>query len=113
MKFTDVAKEFAEYKATIQFELQIHASAGITYTNNILHAMLTDMIKLSKNIAKLMDSIFKQMRSPEEHEVVSLVSSRGVSVEKALENNKLLEQMLAVGKSKDRNAKVMSKKTRQ
>ncbi|KAM5536716.1 hypothetical protein V8D89_009643 [Ganoderma adspersum] len=88
----------------IQFQLQIHASVGIATANLTLTAMSKDMDKLVENIGRLMKEVFERMRSPEEREVASLVSSRGLDAQRALENPKLLEQMIAIGKSKEEKA---------
>ena len=100
-KFTDVAQQFADHKTAIQFDLQIHASVGITTANIALSAVSTDMSKLTENVGKLMEVVFERMRSPEEREVASLVAAQPGGVEAALKNDALLEQVLAAQKSKD------------
>ena len=100
-KFTDVAQQFADHKTAIQFDLQIHASVGITTANVTLSAVSTDMSKLTENVGKLMEVVFERMRSPEEREVASLVAAQPGGVEAALKNDALLEQVLAAQKSKD------------
>ncbi|KAI1783133.1 hypothetical protein LXA43DRAFT_1087143 [Ganoderma leucocontextum] len=100
-KFTDVAQQFADHKAAIQFDLQIHASVGITTANVTLDAMSTDVGRLTENVGKLMEVVFERMRSPEEREVASLVASQPGGVEAALKDDVLLEQVLAAQRSKD------------
>ncbi len=100
-KFTDVAQQFSDHKTAIQFDLQIHASVGITTANITLNTMSTDVGKLTENVGKLMEVVFERMRSPEEREVASLIASQPGGVEAALKNDVLLEQVLATQRSKD------------
>ena len=100
-KFTDVAQQFADHKTAMQFDLQIHASVGITTANITLSTVSTDMSKLTQNVGKLMEVVFERMRSPEEREVASLVASQPGGVDAALKNDVLLERVLAAQKAKD------------
>ncbi|KAI0699891.1 hypothetical protein C8T65DRAFT_296383 [Cerioporus squamosus] len=93
-KFTEVAQQFADHKAGIQFDLQIHASVGITTANVTLTAMNTSFTALNENVSKLMEVVFERMRSPEERSLSALVSKEQGGLDALLEDDQLLEQVL-------------------
>ncbi|KAI0699900.1 hypothetical protein C8T65DRAFT_296564 [Cerioporus squamosus] len=106
-KFTEVAQQFADHKAGIQFDLQIHASIGITSANVTLTAMNTSFTELNENVSKLMEVVFERMRSPEERDLSVLVSKEPGGLDAVLKNDKLLEEVLAkqkTGAGKDEKA---------
>ena len=112
-KFTEVAQQFADHKTGIQFDLQIHASVGITTANVTLTAMNTSFTELSENVTKLMEVVFERMRTPEEREVSAIVSKEPGGIDAVLKNDKLLEKVLAkqkTNKGKDKDDDVTKKR---
>ncbi|RPD68326.1 hypothetical protein L226DRAFT_527321 [Lentinus tigrinus ALCF2SS1-7] len=97
-KFTQVAQQFADHKAGIQFDLQIHASVGITTANVTLTAMSTSFTELNENVSKLMEVVFERMRTPEERDLLG-------GIDAVLKNDKLLEEVLAKQKAGPRKDK--------
>ncbi|RPD68335.1 hypothetical protein L226DRAFT_346944 [Lentinus tigrinus ALCF2SS1-7] len=112
-KFTQVAQQFADHKAGIQFDLQIHASIGITTANVTLTAMSTSFTELNENVSKLMEVVFERMRTPEERDLSALVAKEAGGIDAVLKNDKLLEDVLAkqkAGPGKDKDEKGTKKR---
>ena len=94
-KFTEVAQKFADHKTGIQFDLQIHASVGITSANLTLSTMSVEFTQLNANVSKLMEVVFERFRSPEERDLSSLVAAQPGGAEAVLKDDQLLQQVLA------------------
>ncbi|RPD72434.1 hypothetical protein L226DRAFT_154051 [Lentinus tigrinus ALCF2SS1-7] len=112
-KFTQVAQQFADHKAGIQFDLQIHASVGITTANVTLTAMNTSFTELNENVSKLMEVVFERMRTPEERDLSAFVAKEAGGIDAVLKNDKLLEEVLAkrkFGSGKDVDEKGTKKR---
>ncbi|RDX50314.1 hypothetical protein OH76DRAFT_469327 [Lentinus brumalis] len=98
-KFTEVAQQFADHKAGIQSDLQIHTSIGITTANVTLTAMSTSFTAFNENVSKLMEIVFERMRSPEERDLSAFVSKEQGGLDAVLKNDKLLEELLSKQKT--------------
>lgn len=87
-KFTQVAQQFVDHRAELQFDLQVYASLGVAATNETLAVM-------SQNVSTVMEMVFELMRSPEERELVNFVSSRPGGADAILKNDTLLARVIA------------------
>lgn len=103
--FTEIAQEFTDHKAGIQFDLSIHASVGISGANSTLSSMSVGVEQLNANIAKLMDVVFDSMRPSEERALSSLVTSRPGGADAVLRDDNLLQHILDQQQKKAQGSK--------
>lgn len=94
--FKEVAQQFADHKARIELDLQIHTSLGITTMNGKLSEMNSYFKLLNENPSVLFEVVFERMQTSKERDLAAIVKSREPGgVETALKNDKLLKEILA------------------
>jgi hypothetical protein len=93
-KFGSVIEQFVEHQRSLQSDLQMHASLGISLANDSLATLDT-------KVDKLVEMMFTVMRSPEEREMTDFIVNKGGEAA-ILKNDVLLKEMVAKQKtSKD------------
>ena len=97
--FQEVAQQFANHKAGIMLDLQIHDSLGM---NDNISKMNSSLKLLNENVSVLMDVVFERMPTSEERHLAEIIKSREPGgVETALKNDRLLQEMLAKTNQKE------------
>ncbi|KAF9041886.1 hypothetical protein BDZ89DRAFT_1059909 [Hymenopellis radicata] len=86
-KFTDLALQFSEHKAGLQFDLQIHASLQLSAAN-------VTLATVNDNVAIIMKMVFTLMRTPEERELMAFITSKG-GADKVVKDDALLNALLS------------------
>ncbi|KAK7040772.1 hypothetical protein VNI00_009678 [Paramarasmius palmivorus] len=86
-RFAEVAQTFRDLREDIQLDLQVHTSITVT-------EIKTNLSQLNCNLDKFMELVFRRMRSLEESELSTYVSSHGgINIIRKDEN--LLDETLA------------------
>ena len=85
-KFTDFAMKFADFKDNFTVNLALYTGAGVQATFRAVG-------KMDEKISKLMKLVFTHFNSPEEHELLSFIKSKGGS-EKFIKDDKLLLDLI-------------------
>jgi hypothetical protein len=86
-KFETVIEQFVEHQRSLQADLQMHASLGISSANDSLATLDT-------KVDKLVEMMFTVMRSPEEREMTDFIANKG-GPDAVLKSDFLLKDMLA------------------
>ncbi|KAF9041891.1 hypothetical protein BDZ89DRAFT_1034712 [Hymenopellis radicata] len=86
-KFTDLAVQFSEHKAGLQFDLQIHASLQLSAAN-------VTLATVNDNVAIIMKMVFTLMKTPEERELMAFITSKG-GADKLVKDDALLNALLS------------------
>ncbi len=97
IKFTDLAEQFSEHKSGLQLDLQIHASLTLS-------AASVTLSTVNDNVAMIMKMVFELMRSPEERELMTFITSKG-GADTVIKDEALLSALLSKQKVKKGRAK--------
>ena len=85
-KFTHFATKFANFKYDFTANLALYTGAGVQATFRAVG-------KMDEKISKLMKLVFTHFNSPEEHELLTFIKSKGGS-EKFIKDDKLLLDLI-------------------
>lgn len=89
-RFLQLAQEFDEHKAGIQFDLQLHAA--------ITMASVDANVRELKNMVAMLQSAFEVSKTPEECEIASFIKENG-GQDKVQQDEVLLNQILVISAS--------------
>ena len=96
-KFADISRQFEDHTSKLQRDLAVHTNRAVNNANQMLLGIQTNIDRLTK-------MIFERLRTGEEQEISTFVTSKG-GAEKVLKSDALMGELMKTQQLRDDHPK--------